>query len=576
MRIHNADVAALLEEIAALLEIEGANPFRVRAYRFAARTLRDLTHDVAEMVAKGEDLTALPGIGEDLAGKIKDIVATGTTAVLEQERKKVPATLTELLHIPGLGPKRVQTLSQALKVRTLADLEQAAREGRIQALPGFGAITQRRIREALTARTGEERRMRLADAVPYAEALVEYLRQVPGVERAAAAGSYRRGKDTIGDLDLLVTARLGRQVIDRFVAYPGVDSVSAKGDTKASVRLRNRLQVDLRVVPQESYGAALLYFTGNKDHNVALRQLAQQRELKINEYGVFRGDSRVAGETEESVYQAVGLPWIPPELREGRGEIEAARANRLPQLLQQDDLKGDLHAHTNATDGRNSLVEMVEAAKRRGWQYVAITDHSRRLAMAKGFDPKRLLKQVDEIDRLNATLSGITVLKGIEVDILEDGSLDLPDGVLGRLDVVVGAVHSHFNLSSAKQTDRILRAMDRPYFTILAHPTGRLIGQRQPYEVDMARLIRQARERPCVLEVNAHPEWLDLSDVHCRMAKEAGVLLAVSTDAHSTLDLDNVRYGIGQARRGWLEKADVVNSRSYPELRRLLDRMRGT
>ncbi|MCK6492034.1 MAG: DNA polymerase/3'-5' exonuclease PolX [Nitrospira sp.] len=576
MRIHNADVAALLEEIAALLEIEGANPFRVRAYRFAARTLRDLTHDVAEMVAKGEDLTALPGIGEDLAGKIKDIVATGTTAVLEQERKKVPATLTELLHIPGLGPKRVQTLSQALKVRTLADLEQAAREGRIQALPGFGAITERRIREALTARTGEERRMRLADAVPYAEALVEYLRQVPGVERAAAAGSYRRGKDTIGDLDLLVTARLGRQVIDRFVAYPGVDSVSAKGDTKASVRLRNRLQVDLRVVPQESYGAALLYFTGNKDHNVALRQLAQQRGLKINEYGVFRGDSRVAGETEESVYQAVGLPWIPPELREGRGEIEAARANRLPQLLQQDDLKGDLHAHTNATDGRNSLVEMVEAAKRRGWQYVAITDHSRRLAMAKGFDPKRLLKQVDEIDRLNATLSGITVLKGIEVDILEDGSLDLPDGVLGRLDVVVGAVHSHFNLSSAKQTDRILRAMDRPYFTILAHPTGRLIGQRQPYEVDMARLIRQARERPCVLEVNAHPERLDLSDVHCRMAKEAGVLLAVSTDAHSTLDLDNVRYGIGQARRGWLEKADVVNSRSYPELRRLLDRMRGT
>lgn len=418
--------------------------------------------------------------------------------------------------------------------------------------------------------------MRLADAVPYAEALVEYLRQVPGVERAAAAGSYRRGKDTIGDLDLLVTARLGRQVIDRFVAYPGVDSVSAKGDTKASVRLRNRLQVDLRVVPQESYGAALLYFTGNKDHNVALRQLAQQRGLKINEYGVFRGDSRVAGETEESVYQAVGLPWIPPELREGRGEIEAARANRLPQLLQQDDLKGDLHAHTNATDGRNSLVEMVEAAKRRGWQYVAITDHSRRLAMAKGFDPKRLLKQVDEIDRLNATLSGITVLKGIEVDILEDGSLDLPDGVLGRLDVVVGAVHSHFNLSSAKQTDRILRAMDRPYFTILAHPTGRLIGQRQPYEVDMARLIRQARERPCVLEVNAHPERLDLSDVHCRMAKEAGVLLAVNTDAHSTLDLDNVRYGIGQARRGWLEKADVVNSRSYPELRRLLDRMRGT
>lgn len=522
------------------------------------------------MVAKGEDLTSLPGIGDDLAGKIKEILATGTAAAIEAQRKRVPATLTGLLRIPGLGPKRVKRLAHELKIRSLSELQTAAQAGRVRTLAGFGEKTEQHILDALATRLAEAPRVQRAVAIPSAEALVAYLEQSSGVSRVIAAGSYRRGLETIGDLDILVTAPAGRAVMDRFVAYQEVRDVLARGETKSSVRLQSGLQVDLRVVPQDSYGAALLYFTGSKAHNVVLRQLAQQRGLKLNEYGVFRGDKPIAGETEESVYASLGLPWIPPELREGRGEIDAAKAGRLPHLVDLQDLKGDLHAHTRATDGRNSLQEMAEAARLRGLRYFAITDHSRRLTMAKGLDSARLLQQTEAIDRLNATLSGITILKGIEVDILEDGNLDLPDEVLGRLDLVVGAVHSRFNLSNRRQTERIMKAMDHPHFSILAHPSGRLIGRREPYEVDMLRIIRKARERRCFLEINAHPERLDLTDIHCRMAKEEGVLLAVNTDAHSMLDLENARFGVGQARRGWLEKTDVLNTRPYAELRKLL------
>jgi DNA polymerase (family 10) len=576
MTVHNAEVATAFEEMADLLEIEGANPFRVRAYRFAARTLRDLPAEVAEMVAKGEDLTSLPGIGDDLAGKIKEILATGTAAAIEAQRKRVPATLTELLRIPGLGPKRVKRLAHELKIRSLSELQTAAQAGRVRTLAGFGEKTEQHILDALATRLAEAPRVQRAVAIPSAEALVAYLEQSSGVSRVIAAGSYRRGLETIGDLDILVTAPAGRAVMDRFVAYQEVRDVLAHGATKSSVRLQSGLQVDLRVVPQESYGAALLYFTGSKAHNVVLRQLAQQRGLKLNEYGVFRGDKPVAGETEESVYASLGLPWIPPELREGRGEIDAAKAGRLPHLVDLQDLKGDLHAHTRATDGRNSLPEMAEAARLRGLRYFAITDHSRRLTMAKGLDSTRLLQQMEDIDQLNATLSGITILKGIEVDILEDGNLDLPDEVLGRLDLVVGAVHSRFNLSNRRQTERIMKAMDHPHFSILAHPSGRLIGRREPYDVDMLRIIRKARERRCFLEINAHPERLDLTDIHCRMAKEEGVLLAVNTDAHSMLDLENARFGVGQARRGWLEKTDVLNTRPYAELRKLAEADHGS
>lgn len=570
MTVHNAEVATAFEEMADLLEIEGANPFRVRAYRFAARTLRDLPAEVGEMVAKGEDLTSLPGIGDDLAGKIKEILTTGTTGAFEAQRKRFPATLMELLRIPGLGPKRVKRLAQELKIRSLSELQAAAQEGRVRTLPGFGEKTEQQILAASAARLAEVPRVKRAMVIPSAESLVAYLEQSSGAGRVVAAGSYRRELETIGDLDILVTAEAGRTVTDRFVAYQEVRDLLAHGETKASVRLQSGLQVDLRVVPQDSYGAALLYFTGSKAHNVVLRQLAQQRGLKLNEYGLFRGDQRIAGETEESVYASLGLPWIPPELREGRGEIEAAKAGRLPHLVDLHDLKGDLHAHTNATDGRHSLQEMAEAARLRGLRYFAITDHSRRLTMAKGLDSARLLQQMEDIDRLNATLSGITIIKGIEVDILEDGNLDLPDEVLGRLDLVIGAVHSRFKLPTQKQTERILKAMAHPHFSILAHPSGRLIGQREPYQVDMLRIIRKARERRCFLEINAHPERLDLTDIHCRMAKEESVLLAVNTDAHSRLDLENARFGIGQARRGWLEKEDVLNTRSYAELRTLL------
>jgi len=572
MPVHNADVAAVFEEIADLLEIEGSNPFRIRAYRNAARTLRDLPREVGAMLDEGEDLTELPGIGEDLAGKIKEVVETGTAAMLEQYRKKVPKTLTELLRIPGIGPKRVRALYHDLGIRTLDQLQKAAQDGLVKSLHGFGDKTERYILNQLKERAGEEKRFQLAVAAPYAEAVIAYLEESPGVKQVVAAGSYRRAKETIGDLDILVTAASGSPVMDRFVSYPEVEEILAHGPTKASVRLACKLQVDVRVVPEHSYGAALQYFTGSKAHSVMLRQLAQQRGLKLNEYGLFKGDRSVAGATEESVYAAVGLPWIPPELRENRGEFEAARAGRLPALVELVDLRGDLHAHTKATDGRNSIREMAEAARARGLEYLAITDHSRRLTMAKGLDPKRLFEQLEEIDRLNATLSGISLLKGIEVDILEDGALDLPDEDLRRLDLVVGAVHSHFRLSRQKQTERILRAMDHPYFTILAHPSGRLIDERAPYDVDMARIIRHARERGCFLEVNAHPVRLDLTDTDCLIAKEEGVTLSINSDAHSILDFENLRYGIGQARRGWLEKNDVLNARPLHSLRPLLKR----
>jgi DNA polymerase (family 10) len=572
MPVHNADIATVFDEIADLLEIESANPFRVRAYRNAARTLRDLNQNVADMIAQGGDVTELPGIGEDLRSKIKEIVETGTAAMLEVHRKKVPATLTNLLKIPGLGPKRVQALYHKLGIRTLNDLQNAAQNGRVRALHGFGAKTEQHILEQLKTRTSEAKRFKLAIATQYAEAFIAYLKASAGVEHIVAAGSYRRAKETIGDLDLLVTARSGSPVVERFVSYPEVEEILAHGVTKASVRLACRLQVDLRVVPEASYGAALQYFTGSKEHNVVLRQLAQQQGLKLNEYGLFKGDQSVAGATEESVYAAVGLSWIPPELRENRGEFEAVRAGRLPKLVELADLKGDLHAHTKATDGRNTIKEMVEAARKRGFEYLAITDHSRRLAMAHGLDPKRLFEQLEEIDRLNEASPGLTILKGIEVDILEDGRLDLPDEDLARLDLVVGAVHSHFRLSREKQTERILRAMDRPHFTILAHPSGRLIDEREPYDVDMLRLIRHARERGCVLEVNAHPVRLDLTDTDCQMAKEEGVLVSINSDAHSVMDFENLRYGVGQARRGWLEKSEVLNTRTLQSLRPLLNR----
>jgi DNA polymerase (family 10) len=570
MPVHNADIAAVFEEIADLLEIQNENPFRIRAYRNAARQVEGMGVALADMVAKGEDLTELPGIGDDLAAKIKEIVATGHCQALEKLRRQVAPSVTELLKIPGLGPKRVRTLYDQLKVKTIDQLAKLAKAGRIRELAGFGAKTEQTILEALAAHVTEQKRFKLAISAQYAEPLRKYLEKAAGAQQVVMAGSYRRFKETVGDLDILVTAQDANKVMDRFTAYDEVGKVLAKGDTRSTVILKSGLQVDLRVVDPECYGAALQYFTGSKAHNIEIRRLGQQKKLKINEYGVFKGDKLVAGKTEESVYRAVDLPWIPPELRENRGEIEAARAGKLPRLVELRDLHGDLHVHTKATDGHNTLREMAEAAREHGLEYIAITEHSRRLTVAHGLDVKRLRQQMEEIDRLNETLKGITVLKGIEVDILEDGSLDLPDDVLGELDLVVGAVHSQFKLPRTKQTRRIIKAMDHRHFTLLAHPSGRLIDQREPYDVDMLKIIRAARRRGCFLELNAHPERLDLLDIHCQLAKEEGVLVAISTDAHSIQDFDNLYYGVGQARRGWLEKEDVLNTRALKELRGLL------
>jgi len=575
--VHNADIARIFEEIADLLEIQEANPFRVRAYRNAARTVGDVRRDLAQIIAEGKKPPKLPGIGADLAAKIEEIAKTGTTALLEKLHKELPQAITTLLRIPGLGPKRVRALYRELKIQTLDQLAEAARAGRVRELPGFAAKTEATILQAVEAHLTKKQRIKLAVAAQYAEPLADYLRKSKGIGEVVVCGSFRRMKETVGDLDILVTSDAPDAVMGRFQKYPEVKEMLASGPTRASALLASGLQVDLRVVPAESLGAAMHYFTGSKAHNIAVRRLAQAKGLKINEYGVFKttkggAERRVAGETEDSVFKAVGLPFIPPELRENTGEIEAARRGELPTLLALGDLRGDLHAHTKATDGRNTLREMAEAARAMGLEYLAITEHSRRVAMAHGLDPQRLAKQIDEIDRLNEALEGITLLKGIEVDILEDGTLDLPDSILARLDLVVGAVHSRFNLPRARQTARILAAMDSPHFTILAHPSGRLIESREPYDVDMLKIVRKAKACGIALELNAHPERLDLTDTHCRMAKEEGVLIAISSDAHSMLDLENLRFGVGQARRGWLEKSDVLNTRTLAELRKLIAR----
>ncbi|HEU0188433.1 MAG TPA: DNA polymerase/3'-5' exonuclease PolX [Gallionella sp.] len=570
MPVHNADITAIFSEIADLLEIQGANPFRIRAYRNAARILEDLPQEARLLVGRGDDLTRLPGIGTDLAGKINEIITTGRCGLLERLHRELPPAITELLKIPGLGPKRVKALYHDLDVQTIEQLHRAAQDGRIHALPGFGEKIEQNILQSVEAHASKSQRFKLATAAQYAGALSAFLQGVPGVQQVTVAGSFRRMRETVGDIDILVTAKPDSPVMQRFTTYDEVAEVLSAGETRASILLKCGMQVDLRVVEQQSYGAALHYFTGSKAHNIAIRRIAQQLGLKINEYGVFRGAKRIAGDSEESVFRAVGLPFIPPELREDRGEIEAARAWRLPQLVELTDLRGDLHVHTKATDGHDSLRGMALAAMDIGLEYIAITEHSRRLTVAHGLDPVKLARQCDEIDRLNAELDGITLLKGIEVDILEDGNLDLPDTALERLDLVVGAVHSRFELSRAKQTERILRAMDHPHFTLLAHPGGRLIEQREPYDVDMLHIIRHAKQRGCFLELNAHPERLDLLDSQCQSAKEEGVLVSINSDAHSTFDFANLKFGVGQARRGWLEKTDVLNTRPLAVLRKLL------
>ena len=576
MPIYNTDIADIFDEIADYLEIdEDGNPFRIRAYRNAAGSVRGLGAELKDLVAEKEDLTKLPGIGKELAAKIVEILQTGSTHALKNLQDKIPAEVIRLLKIPNLGPKRVRVLYHDLKIQSLKQLLQAAQEGRIRSLPGFGHKTETQILEAVQAFSAQEKRFKIAAVRPHVDSLLDYLKKVPGVKQAVAAGSFRRSKDTVGDLDILVVAGSNSPVMDRFVEYEDVNDVLSKGTTRSSVVWRSGLQIDLRLVEAQSFGAALQYFTGSQAHNIAVRGLGRRRGLKINEYGVFKLDERIAGDTEQSVYQSIGLPYIPPELRENRGEIEAARDNRLPRLIELKDIKGDLHSHTNWSDGRHTLEEMIAAAQQRGLKYLAVTEHSDRLKVAGGLGASRLLAQMEKIDKLNEDLREIMLLKGIEVEILEDGSLDLSDDILGRLDLVVGSIHSYFNLPLQKQTERILRAMDHRYFSILAHPINRLIDERAPIEVEMTKVIQKAKARGCYLELNSNPRRLDLYDTYCQVAKEEGVPVAISSDAHSVDSFDHLRYGVGQARRGWLEKDDVVNTRSLGELRKLLKRTMG-
>jgi DNA polymerase (family 10) len=572
MPILNADIADIFTRMANLLEIENANPFRVRAYRNAARVISSLGREIADMDPDNEDLTDLPGIGKDLAAKIDEILKTGKLKQLEELEGQTPAGLNELMKIPGLGPKRVAVLYRQLGIANAEELRSAAEEQKIRELEGFGEKTEQSILESFSRPEGGQDRILYREAEQRAGALVAYLKKAGGIQKITVAGSFRRCMETVGDLDILVVCKAGAKIMDRFTAYEDVRKIVSKGGTRSTVVLQSGLQVDLRVVPRGSYGAALHYFTGSKAHNIAVRKRGVRRGLKINEYGVFEGKKQVAGKTEKEVYGAVGLRYIEPELREDRGEIEASEKNRLPALVRLKDIRGDLHAHTDATDGRNSLEEMAEAARKRGYEYLAITEHSRRVTMAGGLDTEKLAAQIERIDRLNEQFDGFRLLKGIEVDILADGTLDLPDAILERLDLCVCSVHYHQNLPRQKQTERILRAMENPLFNILAHPTGRLIGRRKPYEVDLEKIMETARDSGVFLELNAGPERMDLNDSHCRTAKEIGVKVALATDAHSTAGLNFMRYGIGQARRGWLEAEDVINTRSLPELVKLLER----
>jgi DNA polymerase (family 10) len=567
----NLAAASVFEEIADRLAIQGENASRVRAYSNAARLLQGLGPDVKQKLERDEDLTDLPGIGGDLAAKIREIVETGTCVLLEELRRQMPAAVTELLKVPGLGPKRVALLWHDLDVQTPEQVLRAARDGRIRTLPRFGEKVERQIEAALAERLSVVTRMKLATAAHYADAMVRHLERAKGVERVAVAGSFRRMCETVGDLDLLVTAREANVATKRFVGYPEVAAVLAQGETRSSVRLKCGLQVDLRVVPTESFGSALVYFTGSKAHSIALRRLALQRGFKINEYGVFNDEERIAGDTEASVYRAIGLPEIPPELREDRGEIDAARAGQLPRLIDTAELKGDLHLHSVATDGRQSLEELIAAARRLGLEYVAVADNSRG-SMAKGLDAARLRQQREAIDLVNAKSKGLRVLRGVEVGILEDGTLDLPDRVLAELDLVVAAVHSRFDLSRARQTERILCALDNPHVTLLAQPNEKLIGERESFDVDMPRIVRKAKARRVHLELSAHPDRVDLVDKHCRMAKDEGVLVAIDSNAHDTGELAHLRYGVGQARRAWLGRDDVLNARGLREIMTLLER----
>lgn len=571
--MQNSEITRLFEELADLLEIQGANPFRVRAYRNAARTIGDLPEPVAEIVRDpARKLDDLPGIGADLAGKITQIVNTGTLPQLDELRAQVPAGVVSMLRIQGLGPKKAAVLFKELGITSLETLRQACETGAVAKLKGFGAKSASAILEGLAQVEQAGQRMYLAEVVPLAEEIVADLKRVPGVVRAEIAGSYRRRRETVGDLDILVTAENSAAVMDALAAQSLVAQVLARGETKQRVRLKAGLEMDLRVVPEESYGAALQYFTGSKDHNIVVRRRAQERGLKVNEYGVFRGDQPVAGSTEEQVYAEVGLPWIPPELRENRGEFEMAEQGTLPRLIELADIRGDLHMHTTASDGAGTIAEMIDAAKQRGYEYIAITDHSQRVSMANGLDAKRLRAHWKEITRIRETVSGIEVLCGVECDILEDATLDLADDVLAEADWVIAVLHYGLKQPREQIMKRLHAAIRSPYVHAIGHLTGRMIGKRPGAEMNLDEILRAAADHGKWIEINAHPARLDIDDLGAAQAKSLGIPIIIDTDAHSVNGFDVMRYGVYQARRAGLEARDVANTLHWKQFQGLLKR----
>jgi DNA polymerase (family 10) len=562
----NQEIARIFNDIADLLEIKGENPFRIRAYRRAAQNIEGLAKDVAEI--SKDDLLTVPGIGQDLAGKVEEYVRTGKLQFYEDLKKEVPAGLSALLSVPSLGPKTAKLLFEQLHIKDLETLERFARDHKLIGLPGIKEKTEENILKGIDMLKRGLERKPLGKVLPIANDILEHLKKKAPVKKLTIAGSIRRWKETIKDIDILATAENPKEVMKAFVHLPHVRKILMQGPTKSSVIIHEDLQVDLRVVEEESFGAALAYFTGSKAHNIRLREMAVKAGLKINEYGIFRekDDKRLGGEKEEDIYRILGLPYIPPELREDTGEIEAALSGKLPRLVEPGDIKGDLHVHSKWSDGSHDFKELITEAQRRGYHYIAITDHSKGLSIARGLTPERLLEEKKQIDSLNKSLKGFKLLAGIEVDIKNDGQLDLPDDILKRLDIVVASIHSGFKQNREQLTKRLVSAMHNPYVSIIAHPTGRLIGERDAYDIDIDKILGVAKETGTAIEINAYPLRLDFNDINARMAKEKGIPLVISTDAHTLNHFDFMHYGVSIARRGWLEKDDILNTLSYNSL----------
>jgi DNA polymerase (family X) len=567
----NFEAALILRNISILLEMDDV-PFKPRAYEKAALSIEALEEDIEEIYAKNgiKGLKQIPGVGASIAEKIEELIKTGNLQYYEELRNKVPVDFESLSGIEGLGPKKIKVLWDKLKIKNMDDLEKAALEHKISALPHFKKKTEENMLKAIEFAKKSRGRYILGFTLPLVRSIEERLRKVPYVKKVVAAGSVRRMKETVGDVDFLVLTEDSSKVMEFFVSMPEVIQVIEKGKTKSAVKLKTGMNADIRTLPEQSFGAALQYFTGSKDHNIALRRIAQDKGWKLSEYGLFQKEEQIAGRTEEEVYEKLGLPWIPPELRENTGEIEAARKGELPDLVELKQIKGDLQIHSNWTDGQNSIKEMAEQAKKNGLEYIVISDHSKYLAMTGGLDEEGLSKQAEEIDQLNEQLDGITILKGVELNILKDGSLDISDDALRKLDVASAAVHSHFDMSKEEMTNRILKAIENPNLDILLHPTAREIQKREPIQLDLEKIITMAKENGTILDIDSYPDRLDLRDEHIRKAVQVGAKLGISSDSHSTVHLHYLELGIAQARRGWATAKDIVNTRTLEQFKKTL------